>query len=293
MKQLNKIIKDMDYEIEKIIKNALEEDIGRADITTSAIIHDAVIGEGTFLIKQNGMIAGFEIVENVLKLVDRNLKFKRFFKDGDKVKKGDISALVSGKASSILTSERTALNFFQRMSGIATAANAYQEKISHTKAQIIDTRKTVPGLRLIDKSAFKLSGCANHRMGLYDMFLIKDNHITAAGSITKAIEKCKLYREKFNLDSKIEVETASIEQVREALKCKVDIIMLDNFNLNEMKKAVEIINGKSEIEASGNITLDTVKEIAETGVDYISVGAITHSVKALDISLELKISSQK
>jgi nicotinate-nucleotide pyrophosphorylase (carboxylating) len=283
----------MDHEIVKIIKNALEEDIGKADITTAAIIPDAAIGEGIFLIKQNGMLAGFEIVENTLKLVDKNLKFKKNFKDGHKVKKGDIAAVVTGKTSSILTSERTALNFFQRMSGIATAANLYQEKINHTKAQIIDTRKTVPGLRLIDKLAFKLSGCANHRMGLYDMFLIKDNHINAAGSITNAIEKCKEYRKKYNLDSKIEVETSNTEQVKEALTCKVDMIMLDNFNLDEMKKAVEIINGKSEIEASGNITLDTVKEIAETGVDYISVGAITHSVKALDISLELKILRQK
>jgi nicotinate-nucleotide pyrophosphorylase (carboxylating) len=282
----------MDHETEKIIKNALIEDIGRADITTTAIVLDTAMGEAIFLVKQDGLLAGFEIVENVLKLVDKNLRFKRFFKDGDKVKKGDVAAKVSGKASSILTSERTALNFFQRMSGIATAANTYQEKINHTGAQIIDTRKTVPGLRLIDKLAFKLSGCANHRMGLYDMFLIKDNHIAAAGSITNAIEKCKEYRKKFNLDSKIEVETANIEQVKEALKCEVDMIMLDNFNLDEMKKAVELINGKSEIEASGNITLDTVKEIAETGVDYISVGAITHSVKALDISLELKIKEE-
>ena len=279
----------MDYEIEKIIKTALEEDIGRADITTSALVHDTTIGEGIFLVKENGMLAGFEIVENVLKLVDNTLKFKKFFKDGDIVKKGSIVAKVKGKASSILTSERTALNFFQRMSGIATSANQYQKKINHTKVKIIDTRKTVPGLRLIDKLAFKLSGCANHRMGLYDMFLIKDNHISAAGSITSAIEKCKEYRKKYNLDSKIEVEAANLDQVKEALKCEVDMIMLDNFNLNAMKKAVELINGKSEIEASGNITLDTVKEIAETGVDYISVGAITHSVKALDISLELKI----
>ncbi len=179
------------------------------------------------------------------------------------------------------------------MSGIATAASQYQEKIIHTKAQIIDTRKTVPGLRLIDKLAFKLSGCANHRMGLYDMFLIKDNHIAAAGSITNAIEKCKEYKKKYNLDSKIEVETTNIDQVHEALCCGVDMIMLDNFNLSEMKKAVEIINQKTQIEASGNITLETVKEIAETGVDYISVGAITHSVKALDISLELEIEGQK
>ena len=283
----------MDYEIEKIIKTALEEDIGKVDITTAAIVQDVVSGEGIFLVKQNGMLAGFEIIENVLKLVDNTLRFKRSFKDGDIVKKGDVAAKVTGKASSILTSERTALNFFQRMSGIATAASQYQEKIIHTKAQIIDTRKTVPGLRLIDKLAFKLSGCANHRMGLYDMFLIKDNHIAAAGSITNAIEKCKEYKKKYNLDSKIEVETTNIDQVHEALCCGVDMIMLDNFNLSEMKKAVEIINQKTQIEASGNITLETVKEIAETGVDYISVGAITHSVKALDISLELEIEGQK
>jgi nicotinate-nucleotide pyrophosphorylase (carboxylating) len=282
----------MEYEIEKIIKNALEEDIGRADITTTAIIPDAKKGEGIFLIKQDGMVAGFEIVENVLKLVDKTLKFKKNFKDGDKVKKGDTAAKVSGKAASILTAERTALNFFQRMSGIATTADRYQEKINHTKAKIIDTRKTVPGLRLIDKLAFKLGGCANHRMGLYDMFLIKDNHIAAAGSITNAIERCKEYKKKYRLDSKIEVETENLEHVKEALSCGVDMIMLDNFDLSDMRKAVELINGKSEIEASGNINLDTVKEIAETGVDYISVGAITHSVKALDISLELKLKEE-
>jgi nicotinate-nucleotide pyrophosphorylase (carboxylating) len=281
----------MDFEVEKIIRTALDEDIGKADITTAAIVHDNITGEGIFLVKQDGMLAGFEIVENVLKMVDKTLRFKRYFKDGDKIKKGDIAAEVRGKASSILTSERTSLNFFQRMSGIATAANQYQEKIKHTKAKIIDTRKTVPGLRLIDKLAFKLSGCANHRMGLYDMFLIKDNHIAAAGSITNAIEKCKDYKKKYRLNSKIEVETTNIGQVKEALNCGVDMIMLDNFEINELKKAVEIINCKSEIEASGNITLETVEEVAEAGVDYISVGAITHSVKALDISLELKIES--
>lgn len=275
--------------INQIIKDALEEDVLSGDITTEAIISNKILGEGIFLAKQNGTVVGFDILKKVFYQVDESLKFKKFFSDGDKVKIGGKICIIKGKASSILKAERTALNFFQRMSGIATLANQFQEKIKHTKAKIIDTRKTVPGLRLIDKLAVKLSGCENHRMGLYDMFLIKDNHIEAAGSISNAVAACKKYQKRNSSKFKIEVETTNLNQVEEALENKVDIIMLDNFDLKKMKKAVEIINHKCKVEASGGINLDTVKKIAETGVDYISVGALTHSVKALDISLELKI----
>jgi nicotinate-nucleotide pyrophosphorylase (carboxylating) len=202
---------------------------------------------------------------------------------------GDIAAEVEGKASSILPAERTALNFLQRMSGIATLTNKFVKEISHTKEKILDTRKTVPGLRLLDKEAVKLGGGKNHRIGLFDMYLIKDNHLEIAGSITNAVQECKKFQQKKNSNIKIEVETKNLEEVKEALACDVDIIMLDNFKTDPMKKAVELINRKCLVEASGNINLDNVKEVAETGVDFISVGALTHSVKALDISLEIEL----
>ncbi|MEO8398504.1 MAG: carboxylating nicotinate-nucleotide diphosphorylase [Ignavibacteriaceae bacterium] len=285
--------------IEKIIKEALKEDISSGDITTKAVVKKNLKAKGIFLVKQDGIIAGLEIVEKIFKLYDKSILFKKFYKDGDKISNGTIAASVEGNASSILTVERTALNFLQRMSGIATYANQFSDKIKHTKAKIIDTRKTAPGLRIIDKLAVELSGSKNHRMGLYDMFLIKDNHIEAVGSITKAIDACK----KFNLSVdtkvskksskfKIEVETKNLNEVKEAVINKPDRIMLDNFKIEDMRKAVKLINGKCKIEASGMVNLETVKEIAETGVDYISVGAITHSVKALDISLKIITSNE-
>ncbi|NWF90902.1 MAG: carboxylating nicotinate-nucleotide diphosphorylase [Ignavibacteriaceae bacterium] len=275
--------------LNQIIKDALSEDIGSGDITTLATIDTKQHACGEFLVKKDGVIAGLDVVKQILEIFDPSLKLTLFVKDGNQVKDKTIVAKAEGKAVSILTVERTALNFLQRMSGIATMCKLFQDRISHTKAKIIDTRKTVPGLRMIDKLAVKLSGCSNHRIGLYDMFLIKDNHIEAAGSITKAVNLCKKYRKQNKLKYKIEVETTNLKQVKEALDCKVDIIMLDNFNLADMKTAVKRINGKCLVEASGNVNLDTVKSIAETGVDFISVGAITHSVKALDISLELKL----
>lgn len=275
--------------LNQIIKDALAEDIGSGDITTLATIDSKVLAHGEFLVKQDGVIAGFEILKKIIEIFDPSLRLTLFAKDGDRVSAKTVVAIVKGKAASILTVERTLLNFLQRMSGIATMCRLMQDKISHTKAKIIDTRKTVPGLRMIDKLAVKLSGCSNHRFGLYDMFLIKDNHIEAAGSITKAIKLCKKYKSKNHLNYKIEVETTNLQQVKEALECDVDIIMLDNFELSVMKRAVEMINDKCIIEASGNVNLDIVKPIAETGVDFISVGSITHSVKALDISLELKL----
>jgi nicotinate-nucleotide pyrophosphorylase (carboxylating) len=277
----------IDPQLKNIIENALNEDIGNGDITTSAIITKSTVGLGEFLVKQNGVVAGLDVLEILYNIFDPELNFKKNKNDGVKVTKGQVIANVEGNIASILTAERTALNILQRMSGIATLADEFTEKIKHTKTKILDTRKTAPGLRYIDKLAVKIAGCENHRIGLYDMFLIKDNHIIAAGSITKAVSACKKYRKANKANFKIEVETTNLEQVAEALKCKVDFIMLDNFNLTEMKKAVDLINGKCKTEASGGIDLKTVKQIAETGVDFISVGALTHSVKALDISLEI------
>ena len=273
----------------KLINKALQEDVKDGDITTTATISKSKKAIGKFLVKADGIIAGLEIAKAVFKTVDHKIKFEIKIKDGSKVKFGDVTAIVTGKAQSLLTAERTALNFLQRMSGIATSANIYAEKIKHTKAKIIDTRKTVPGLRTLDKQAVKLGRCANHRIGLFDMFLIKDNHIEVAGSITKAVEGCVKYNKKHRTKFKIEVETKNLKEVEEALTTKADIIMLDNFEIDEMKKAVKIINGKCKVEASGGVNLDTVKAIAETGVDFISVGALTHSVKALDISLEITL----
>lgn len=279
----------IDKNISKLISTALKEDVKNGDITTRATISKSNKAAGNFLVKADGVIAGLEIAKAVFKQVDPKIKFEIKINDGSKVKYGDIAAIVYGRAQSLLTAERTALNFLQRMSGIATSANNYLEKVKHTKAKIIDTRKTVPGLRTLDKLAVKLGGCENHRIGLYDMFLIKDNHIEVAGSITKAVEACVRYNKKHHKKFKIEVETKNLKEVEEALATKADIIMLDNFNLDEMKKAVELIKGKCKVEASGGINLETVTAVAETGVDFISVGALTHSVKALDISLEITL----
>jgi len=278
-------------EIDQIIKTALIEDIGDGDITTLATVTFNKKGIAEFLVKEDGIIAGLEVVERVFKLYDSELQFRKYVDDGLNVKKGDIIAGVSGNSASILTTERTALNLLQRMSGIATSAFNLAEKVKHTKAQVIDTRKTIPGLRVIDKLAVTYGACKNHRMGLYDMFLIKDNHIAAAGSITAAVESCRKFNKDKGLNAKIEVEVATLEQLREALSLSPDIIMLDNFSIDRMIKAVEIVNGAVKLEASGNINFNTIRSIAETGVDYISVGAITHSVKALDVSLNLHMDS--
>ncbi len=276
-------------EIVSLIRRALYEDIRTGDITTDAILAPETKAEADFLVKENGIIAGQEIVREVFNQVDPGLKFNPLKNDGDNIKVADIAAVVIGSAASILKGERTALNFLQRMSGIATLAGRYRQEIKHTNAKILDTRKTVPGLRLLDKMAVQIGGCKNHRMGLYDMFLIKDNHIEVAGSITKAVESCRSYMKKNNIKSEIEVETKNLREVSEAAACGADIIMLDNFPIEEMNKAVKLINRKCRLEASGGVNLQTVKAIAETGVDYISVGALTHSVKALDISLEIRL----
>ncbi len=279
----------METYIREIIRRALDEDIQTGDVTTKAVIPDSVLSKGKFLVKAVGVIAGLNVAKNAFKTIDVEIGFNVLIPDSGKVKVGDIVAEVEGKASSILTAERTALNFLQRMSGIATMTNKFVEEISHTKAKILDTRKTVPGIRSLDKEAVRLGGGKNHRIGLFDMFLIKDNHIEIAGSITNAVNACRNFQQKKNSNLKIEAETKNLDEVKEALACNVDIVMLDNFKTELMKKAVELINGKCLIEASGNINIDNVKEVAETGVDFISVGALTHSVKALDISLEVEL----
>lgn len=271
-------------EIKKIIKRALKEDIAKGDITTNAIISKKAKSIGRFLVKSDGVICGLPIAKMVFKELDKNISFKMFYKDGDFVKAGTIAAEIKGSEKALLTGERTALNFMQRLSGIATMAHSYAEKLKGTSAQLLDTRKTVPGLRMLDKYAVKKGGGKNHRIGLFDMVLIKDNHIKAAGSITKAVS---LIRKNYGNKFKIEVETKNIDEVREALETKADIIMLDNMDKEIMTEAVKIINGNAKTEASGNITIDNIAEVASTGVDFISVGALTHSVKALDISMKI------
>ena len=266
------------------VRTALKEDIGSGDITSNAIIPKGLIYEGVFTAKADGVIAGLQLAELIYNEVDNNIGFNKLKNDGDLISTGTQIASVSGPAISILTTERVVLNYMQRMSGIATATKQYADLVSHTKCKVLDTRKTVPGLRYFDKWAVSLSGGVNHRMGLFDMVLIKDNHIEAAGSAGKAIE---LARERNEQGILIEVEVKTLSELREVLPFKPDRIMLDNMSLGEMSEAVKIVSGVIPLEASGNINLNTVKAIAETGVDFVSVGNLTHSVTALDISFLL------
>ena len=271
-------------EIERVILTALKEDIGAGDITTNLIIGKKQQAKAFFLAKEDGIVAGLAIAKRGFYKLDKKIVWKSFVKDGNFVSVGTRIAEVKGSLRALLTGERTALNILQRMSGIATVTNCFVKIVNGTNTKILDTRKTVPGLRMIDKYAVKIGGGTNHRIGLFDMVLIKDNHIKAAGSITNAVAKI---RKGITKKIKIEVETSNLDEVREALKNKVEIIMLDNMPVAMMKEAVKIIAGKAKVEASGNVNLKSIKAIAETGVDYISVGALTHSVKALDISMKI------
>jgi len=265
-----------------IIDIALKEDIGSGDITANFLVPSEQKVKAFIKAKENGIIAGLKIAEQVFKKLDSNIIWKENFKDGDRIKINDIIVNIEGSHKTILTGERTALNFLQRMSGIATETSKFVEAVKGTKAKILDSRKTVPGLRELDKYSIKMGGGINHRMGLYDMVLIKDNHIEIAGGVENAVNQIK---EKLKEGIKIEVETKNLEEVKEALVSKVDWIMLDNMSSEMMKEAVNLINGNALTEASGNVSLSKVRGIAETGVDFISVGALTHSVKALDIAL--------
>jgi nicotinate-nucleotide pyrophosphorylase (carboxylating) len=274
--------------IGRIVEEALREDAGMGDVTSESIFPEDAQGSAEFLCKGTGIVAGLDVARLVFQMCDTQALFGQTVDDGSAVKPGDTLGAVHGTVRGILRGERTALNLLQRMSGIATMTHQYVEAVAGTGARITDTRKTVPGLRLLDKWAVRLGGGVNHRFGLDDMVLIKDNHIAAAGGITTAVARCQEYLRVKGLQLAIEVETTNLEQVEEALRCRgINRIMLDNFALPAMRKAVALIDHRVEVEASGGITLDTVRGAAETGVDLISVGALTHSVRALDISLEL------
>lgn len=274
----------------KLISLALTEDIGNRDITTSLIVDSKLKGTATVVAKTNGIICGIELAKYICRTFDKRIKIKTFVNEGDVVFTGQKVVEIYGCYPSLLTIERTLLNFMQRMSGIATSANEFVKKLSGTKTVLLDTRKTAPGHRQLDKFAVKTGGGTNHRIGLFDMILIKENHITAAGSITKAVKKVLRVKPR---GIKVEVETTNLEEVNEAILSGADIIMLDNMNLATMKKAVIMINGKCKVEASGGITLNNARNIAMTGVDFISVGAVTHSVKALDLAMYIQLTKAK
>ncbi|HUV84098.1 MAG TPA: carboxylating nicotinate-nucleotide diphosphorylase [Methanosarcinales archaeon] len=271
--------------VDRIIKNALEEDLGWGDVTTDSTIPKGTAIKGFFIAKEQGVVCGIEVCKRVYEIMDDAIAFEILIIDGLMAQKGDVIARISGPARSILKGERVSLNLLQRMSGIATAASKYAEAVQGTIARVVDTRKTMPGLRILDKYSVLTGGCHNHRFNLSDLVLIKDNHIKAAVGITAAVKAAK---EKLSHTLKIEVEVESLEQLKEALTAGADIIMLDNMSLEMMREAVQITKGKALLEASGNVALEgnrSVKAIAQTGVDIISVGALTHSVSAMDISL--------
>jgi len=270
-------------EIDAIIRNALAEDVGDGDVTTLNTIPAEARVEGRFLAKANGVIAGLKVAERVFRQLDPQVELEMLVGDGEMVERGDMVAVVRGNGRAILTGERTALNLMQRMSGIATQTRRFVDAVTGTQAVILDTRKTAPGLRVLDKWAVRLGGGQNHRFGLYDMAMIKDNHIAAVGGLSEAVKRIRAS----GAIVPIEVEVTDLEQLREALALPIDRIMLDNMAVAEMREAVAITAGRIPLEASGNVSLETVAAIASTGVDYISSGSLTHSVTALDISLEL------
>ncbi len=271
--------------LEDLIKQALNEDIGKGDLTTNALIPDALESSATMIAKADGIVAGMEVAAAVFKFLSPHVVWNPLVKDGDKITRGTLLVEMSGPFRALLSGERLALNFLQRMSGIATLTSLFVAQTAEYGTKILDTRKTVPGLRLLDKYAVKAGGGENHRIGLYDMVLIKDNHIKVAGGIRKAVEQI---RNQVPANIQIEVETTSLEEVLEALSMTVDIIMLDNMSNEQMKECVALINHRAKVEASGNMNLERVREVAATGVDFISIGALTHSVTALDISMNIK-----
>jgi nicotinate-nucleotide pyrophosphorylase (carboxylating) len=271
--------------LDRIIENALAEDIHTGDITTLSTVTDRHEIRARLLAKESMVLAGIQAAARVFHLLDHRILFTTFFHDGDELKGGDVIAEILGEASMLLQGERTALNILQRMCGIATLTARYVAAVKGTKARIVDTRKTAPGLRILDKYAVRAGGGFNHRFGLYDGVLIKENHIAAAGGITVAVTRA---RNRIPHTMKIEVETETLVQVAEALACGAEIIMLDNMDMSTMREAIELIDGKALTEASGGVSLETVREIAETGVDIISVGALTHSARAVDISMLLE-----
>lgn len=270
------------FEIERIVRTALEEDIGLGDVTTEVTVAAETVARAELVAKEDFTLAGIDVAATVFRTLDREVKFEKLFEDGRRVRRGEVIAWIRGKATILLQGERVALNLLQRMSGIASLTARYVEQVAGTGAVIVDTRKTVPGLRALDKYAVRMGGGRNHRIGLFDGVLIKENHISAAGGITAAIERARL---KLPHTLKIEIETRDLQEIQEALDAAADIIMLDNMDCSEMRQGVALIAGRALIEASGGVNLETVRDIAETGVNIISVGALTHSVKAADISM--------
>lgn len=272
---------------DKLIDLAFAEDIGDGDHTTLCCIPEDAMGKQHLLVKEPGILAGIEVAKEVFRRFDPTLKVEVLIGDGAKVKPGDIAMVVSGKVRSLLQTERLMLNIVQRMSGIATMTHQYQERLKGTKTHVLDTRKTTPGMRSLEKQAVKIGGGMNHRIGLFDMILLKDNHVDFAGGIKNAITRCHEYLKEKHKNLKIEIEVRNFDELKQVMETGgVDRIMLDNFSVPDTKKAVEIIGGKYETESSGGITLDTLRDYAECGVDFISVGALTHSVKGLDLSFK-------
>lgn len=272
---------------DKLIDLAFAEDIGDGDHTTLCCIPEDATGKSHLLIKEDGILAGVEVAKKVFDRFDNTMKVEVLIGDGAEVKKGDIAMVVTGKVRSLLQTERLMLNIMQRMSGIATMTHKYVEKLKGTKTHVLDTRKTTPGMRMLEKQAVKIGGGMNHRIGLFDMILLKDNHVDFAGGITNAIDRCHAYLKEKNLDLKIELEVRNFDELNQVLTHgEVNRIMLDNFSVADTKKAVELIGGRYETESSGGITFDTIRDYAECGVDFISVGALTHSVKGLDMSFK-------
>lgn len=275
----------MQFQIDDIIKKALLEDINYIDVTTDYLVDDDKISTAKYVAKDDGVLCGIDVAMRVFKLLDENSSFEIFIHDGEKVKKGDIIAKITAKTRALLKGERTALNLVQHMSGIATATNTCVELVKGTNASIAETRKTLPGLRVLQKYAVTVGGGKNHRYNLSDCAMLKDTHLDAYGTITNAVNAL---REKMGHTVKIEVEVQNLEQLKEALDVSCEIIMLDNMSCQQMAEAVKITNGKAKLEASGNVTAQTIRAIAETGVDIISMGALTHSVKAFDISMKIE-----
>lgn len=272
---------------DRLIYLAFAEDIGDGDHTTLCCIPENAMGKSHLLIKEDGILAGVELAKRVFAKFDPTMQVEVLINDGTPVKKGDIAMVVTAKVRSLLQTERLMLNIMQRMSGIATMTNKYVERLKGTKTHVLDTRKTTPGLRMLEKQAVKIGGGMNHRIGLFDMILLKDNHIDFCGGITNAITRCHEYLKEKGLDLKIEIEVRNFDELAEAMNCGgINRIMLDNFSVADTKKAVDIVGGKFETESSGGITFDTIRDYAECGVDFISVGALTHSVKGLDMSFK-------
>ena len=276
--------------LDDFIKNALKEDIRDGDHSSLSCIAENDKGSARLEVREDGVLAGIRVAKRIFEIYDSSLQLEVLKEDGEKVSKGDIAFTLKGSARSILSTERLVLNVMQRMSGIATKTRQMVDQISHTKSVLLDTRKTTPGIRLIEKEAVKIGGAENHRFGLYDMIMIKDNHIDYAGGIPNAIKKANAYLSEQKKQLKIEIEVRSIKELNEVIgEGGVDRIMLDNFTPKEIIRALELISGNYETEASGGITDDTIVDYAETGVDFISVGALTHSVKSLDLSLKAEV----